>query len=168
MTAIIVVSSYISIPFTIPFTLQLLGIFLSLLILDGLDGLLSISLYILLGVIGIPVFSSFSGGIDSLLGPTGGFIFGFLFIGISYYLFTLKGQKLVFKLVGLIIGLLICYLFGTLWFTNYINNTITIELFISSLIVTVLPYIVFDLIKLGLALLISDRIKKIIELKENK
>ena len=76
-TVIIALCSYITIPVVIPFTLQTLGIFLALELLGGKKGTFCVLLYILLGAVGVPVFSGFRGGLGVLLSNTGGYIMGF-------------------------------------------------------------------------------------------
>ncbi len=78
-TVIIAVCSWISVPMTVPVTLQTFGVFAAVGILGGRRGTMSVLLYILLGAVGLPVFSGFSGGIGRLTGNTGGYIVGFLF-----------------------------------------------------------------------------------------
>ena len=77
---VIAIGSWISIPTMIPFTLQTFAVFITVGILGGKRGAAAVSLYILLGVVGIPVFAGFKGGIGVLLGNTGGYILGFLLI----------------------------------------------------------------------------------------
>ena len=80
--ALIAVCSWISIPAAVPFTLQTFAVFCVLGLLGGKRGTVSILVYILLGAIGLPVFSGFNGGIGALLGTTGGYIIGFIFVGL--------------------------------------------------------------------------------------
>ena len=92
-SVLIAVCSWITIPGPVPFTLQTFGIFCALGMLGGKRGTCSILVYILLGIIGIPVFSGFTGGVGQLLGMTGGYIVGFLLMGLLYWLVTrLAGQ----------------------------------------------------------------------------
>lgn len=115
MAAFIAVCSWITVPFVVPFTLQTFGIFLSLKILGGKLGTISILLYIFLGSIGCPVFNSFHSGIIHIIGPTGGYIIGFLLSGITYtVLNTIK--NCIPNIFILLLSLLPCYLFGTIWF----------------------------------------------------
>lgn len=93
MTVILVVSAWITVPMGIPLTLQTYGVFSALLILGGKYGTVSIFLYILIGVIGVPVFSGFSGGVGVIMGPTGGYILGFLLMGIVYWLITVPVER---------------------------------------------------------------------------
>lgn len=157
---VIAVCSWITIPFTIPFTLQTFAIFLVLLVLGGKKGMITIVLYLVLGIIGIPVFSNFVGGVGVIIGPTGGYILGFIFIGLIYLVITIFSKKLVSAIIALVIGLMVCYLFGTLWFTfGYLGNDQPMSFWTASSL-CVLPFIIPDLVKLTLAVLISLRIKK--------
>ena len=92
---IIAVCSWISVPMVIPFTLQTFGVFCAVGLLGGKRGTLSVLIYVLLGAVGIPVFSGFSSGIGTLFGVTGGYIMGFIFTALVYWLITLVfGKKL--------------------------------------------------------------------------
>ena len=83
---LLAVFSWTTIPFAVPFTLQTFGVYVALMLLGGKKGTIAIALYILLGAVGVPVFSGFKGGVGALLGPTGGYIFGFLATGLVYIL----------------------------------------------------------------------------------
>lgn len=167
---IITICSYITIPFTIPFTLQTLGIFLTLLLLGGKRGTLSVTLYLLLGCIGVPVFSGFRGGIGVLLSNTGGYIAGFLLVAFIYWACTaLFGNKFPVKLLSLLLGLFFCYLFGTLWFYFGYTNVEQSDSVWSILLVCVVPFLIPDFIKLGIALSLAKILQKALpeELKES-
>ena len=154
-TTIMVVCTFITIPFSlIPFTLQTLAVFLILLLLGGKNGTISIALYIILGIIGLPVFAGMKGGIAVLFGPTGGYIVGFILQGLLFWLLEKYNQKIL--IINLILGLLICYLFGTLWFVFVYPSPMT---FMQALSICVTPYIIPDLLKLSVALIISKKIK---------
>ena len=77
-SAIIVICSLITIPSVIPFTLQTFALFTIIGILGTKKAFLSVLLYLLLGAVGLPVFSGFRGGIGHLFGVTGGYLLGFL------------------------------------------------------------------------------------------
>ena len=72
------ICAWISIPGQIPFTLQTMGVFLAVGLLGGKRGTVAVLVYILMGAVGLPVFSGFAGGLGKLLGMTGGYIVGFL------------------------------------------------------------------------------------------
>ena len=158
--ALIAVCSWISIPTAIPFTLQTFAVFLVVYLLGGRRGAIATCVYILLGAAGAPVFSGFKGGITHLLGPTGGYIIGFVFTALCMWLIqALFPRRVYVTALSMILGLLLCYLFGTVWFVKvYIADDGSRMGFAAALSVCVLPYILPDLAKIALALLIgSDR-----------
>ena len=115
--ALIAVCSWISIPSTVPFTLQTFAVFCVLSLLGGKRGTVSIVIYILLGAVGMPVFAGFTGGIGILLGTTGGYIIGFILMGLLFWLAEhFFGNALPVRIVSMLAGLLVCYAFGTGWF----------------------------------------------------
>ena len=162
--ALIVICSWISIPTAVPFTLQTFSVFTVLSLLGGRRGTLSILVYILMGAVGIPVFSGFKGGVGVLFGNTGGYILGFLLTGLIFILFErFFGTKTVPVIVALILGLALCYAFGTAWFMYlYLKNTGEVGL-MTVLSWCVFPFIIPDIIKLVLALFISRRVKHVIK-----
>ncbi len=115
-TAILAVLSQISfmLPGGIPVTLQTFGIVLIGTILGKKSGFLSVFLYLLIGMIGIPVFANFGGGIDALVGPTGGYLFGFLPMVFLTGLGSRKSYHM--GIFFSIIGLLICHVMGLLFY----------------------------------------------------
>ena len=159
--AIIAVCSQIQIPMTVPFTMQTFAVFSALAILGGKNGTISILIYIALGAVGIPVFARFSGGIGVLFGTTGGYIIGFLFTGLIYWLLThFFGTKLPIMIAALALGLIVCYAFGTAWFMLvYTRKVETIGL-ATALGWCVFPFILPDCVKLALAILIAKRLPK--------
>lgn len=163
-SAIIVICSLITIPSAIPFTLQTFAIFLCLNILGAKKGLVSIIIYILLGIVGLPVFSGFNSGIGALFNVTGGYIIGFIFSALTYWLITSTFNKKPRKIINLIAsfaGLIACYIFGTLWYILlFIKNGDSIS-FVSALTICVLPFIIPDILKILLSVSISEKIKKV-------
>ena len=161
---IITICSWISIPTVVPFTLQTFAVFFLLNFLGGTRATISIIIYILLGAVGLPVFSGFKGGFAALMGPTGGYIVGFVFMGLIYMLFEkLLGsrmRKLPFILIAMGIGLAICYTFGTAWFVLVYTGTTGPVSIGAALGWCVIPFIVPDLIKMVLAALLASRIRK--------
>lgn len=158
---LIAICSWISIPTTVPFTLQTFGVFCALGILGGKRGFFAALTYILLGAIGIPVFAGFSGGFGVILGTTGGYIIGFLISALVYWLITAKfGTNLVTMIISMVLGLILCYAFGTAWFMIvYAQSSGAIGL-VTALGWCVFPFIIPDLIKIALAILISNRVGK--------
>ena len=157
MSVIITLCAWLTIPSAVPFTMQTFGIFFALLFLGGKKGTVSIGVYLLLGALGLPVFSGFSGGMGHLFGITGGYMLGFLLTGIVYMVFEhLFGKSLKTSVISLILGLLLCYVFGTVWFSIYKGNMSILKAFA----VCVMPFIIPDLLKLSLAVIIYKRLKK--------
>ena len=115
--AILAVSAWLTVPGEVPFTLQTFGVFAALGLLGGKRGTIAIALYLVLGAVGLPVFSGFRGGFGVLLGTTGGYIFGFLLSGLLYWALTaLLGNRGWVRLLAMVLGLLLCYAAGTGWF----------------------------------------------------
>ena len=166
-SAIIVICSLITIPSAIPFTLQTFAIFLCLNILGAKKGLISIIIYILLGIVGLPVFSGFNSGIGALLNVTGGYIIGFIFSALTFWLVTELFNKKPRKTINLIAsfaGLIVCYIFGTLWYILlFIKNGDTIS-FTSAFTICVLPFIIPDILKILLSIAVSEKIKNHIKI----
>ncbi len=165
MAVIIAVCSWISIPTTVPFTLQTFGVFMAVGLLGGKKGTISVLVYILLGAVGVPVFAGFSSGIGVLFGTTGGYIVGFLLSGLVYWAMTAAfGEKLPIMIIAMVIGLLVCYAFGTAWFMIvYAKNTAPIGL-MTALGWCVFPFIIPDCIKIALAVVLTKQLKKYVKL----
>ncbi len=162
---LIAVCSWISVPATVPFTLQTFGVFVTVGVLGGKRGSLSVLVYLLLGMIGVPVFAGFSGGISCLLGSTGGYIIGFLFSALVMWGMEMAFGKSRFVLVlSMILGLMVCYLFGTVWFmTVYARTTGAIGV-MTALGWCVFPYIIPDGIKIVLAMILCKKVAQIIHM----
>ena len=160
--AFLAVCSWISVPvLTVPFTLQTFGVFLTLCFLGGRLGTVTVLLYLTLGAIGVPVISGFRGGIGVLLGPTGGYLLGFLFSGLIYWLLTAKRSPVsgLYRLAVLTAALVGCYLFGSLWFLGYTaDGTIG---FWGGLMKCVVPYLLPDFLKMILASRLSDLLLRV-------
>lgn len=160
---LIAVCSWISIPLVVPFTMQTFGVFLTVAVLGGKRGTLAVIVYLLLGVMGLPVFAGFSGGIGCLLGSTGGYIIGFLFLAlIMWAMERLWGTGTGILALSMVLGLLACYAFGTAWFMLvYARTTGAIGLW-TALLWCVFPYILPDLAKIALALALRKRLSAVI------
>ncbi|MCQ2563746.1 MAG: biotin transporter BioY [Mogibacterium sp.] len=161
-TAMMVICSWISIPATVPFTMQTFGVFLCVGLLGGRRGTLAISVYLLLGAVGLPVFSGFTGGIGHLFGATGGYIIGFLFSALVMWLIEhLLGRNLKTLVLSMIAGLITCYAFGTAWvMVVYAKDSGSVGL-MTALGWCVFPYVIPDAVKIGLATVITRRVRQI-------
>lgn len=159
---IIAICSWISIPSTIPFTLQTFAIFSSLILLGGKKGTITILIYILIGAIGVPVFAGFNSGIGVLAGNTGGYIFGFLLIGLTYWGFTkLLGNQFIVIIIALSLGTLLCYSFGTAWFIYIYAKDVGTIAIKTALMWCVIPFLIPDAIKMLFAVIICKRLNKV-------
>lgn len=160
MAVLISVCSWLSVPAAIPFTMQTFAVFTALLLLGGKRGSIAVAVYIALGAVGLPVFSGFTGGVGKLMGPSGGYIFGFVLTALCYWLGEkLMGQKLWVKILSLIVGLMLCYAFGTVWFVKVYSATKPIS-YVSALGICVFPFLIPDAAKMALAFLTDSVIRK--------
>lgn len=164
MAAIIAVTSWISIPATVPFTLQTMGVFTAVGLLGGKRGTWAVLIYILMGAVGVPVFAGFSGGIGIILGTTGGYIVGFLFSALAMWgMEKLFGKSNLVLAISMVVGLLVCYTIGTAWFMAvYARNSGAVGLG-TVLGWCVIPFIIPDLVKIAVSLLLTNRLKKVIQ-----
>ncbi len=153
-TAIMAVMAQISIPLPIgiPITLQTFGVVLCGKVLGHKKSVIALIIYIFLGVMGVPVFSNFTGGIGILLGKTGGFIIGFPIMAYIIGISNKWNNTIITVLLG-IIGLAICHITGVLQFSFITKINIT-----TSILLVSIPYIIKDLISLSVALILGKEI----------
>lgn len=148
---LIVLGAYISFPIfpAVPFTLQIFSVFLLTVIYRPVNSLAAVILYIMMGMAGLPVFAGAKGGAAYVLGPTGGFIIGFLIFPMVSFVFSKR-------LKALCVGFFLFYILGIFWLSFSLNLS-----FYKSLL-TVWIFIPLDIIKLIAALLVGNRIRMII------
>ena len=157
MAAIICILGPLSIPLPIspvPISFTNLAIYLTTCLLGWKLGCISYLIYLFIGLIGLPVFSSFSSGIGKLLGPTGGYLIGFIAMSIICGFTFEKFSNRFARIIGLIIATAVAYIFGTFWLSYEANLT-----FVQSLWAGVIPYIPGDFIKIILVVFIGPPIK---------
>lgn len=161
--AIISICSWISIPASVPFTLQTMGVFTAVGFLGGRRGTLAVFIYIILGAVGVPVFAGFSGGVGVILGTTGGYIVGFLFSALLMWgMEKVFGRNKIVLTVSMAAGLLVCYIFGTVWFmVVYARNSGSVGL-ATVLGWCVIPFIIPDIIKIAIAFFLTTRLKRVL------
>lgn len=148
-------------PVSVPFTLQTFAIFAALTILGGRRGLWAILVYLLMGLVGLPVFTGFQGGPGVLLGTTGGYIIGFIGSALIYWLVTARlGESLAAKTCGCLLAMLVYYVFGTVWFLALYTAAKGPISLAAALSACVVPFVVPDLLKMALALVLSRRVGK--------
>lgn len=161
--ALITVCSWISIPLYVPITLQTLGICLVAGLFKAKRGSFAVLIYILLGAIGVPVFSGFKGGIGVLFGATGGYIIGFIFTAIIVGIASDKFSKIWALVLAMALGVLVCYIFGTAWFAFVYAKANEPAALKTILGWCVLPFLIPDAIKIVLAAALTYRLKKFIK-----
>ena len=158
--AILVLSSWITIPIYIGITLQTLALFVISYVMKPKVSLLTVLSYIFLGVCGIPVFSGFGSGISAVLGPGGGFILGFLLVPILIAPFrNLARNNILYLFLPMLVSLAILYVCGTAWYA-YVYGTADGISFFAAVSVCVIPFILPDIIKILLAAVIIKRLQK--------
>ena len=156
MAAVTCILAPLSIPIgPIPISLTNFAIYLSLYLLNWKMGTLSYIIYLLVGLVGLPVFSGFTGGVGKLAGPTGGYIIGFIPMAIIAGIIIDKCNNRVIQILGMVLGTAICYAFGTAWFCIQAGYTVS-----AALAVCVIPFIPADLIKMVIAMIIGPEIRK--------
>lgn len=149
--ALMAVCAWLAVPVgDIAVTMQTFGVFLTLMLLGGGKGTAACGVYLLLGAVGLPVFSGFQGGIAVLLGPTGGYLFGFLVLSVCYWAL----EKHLGQIGAMLPGLLLCYVCGTLWFFFAYGGSLW-----AVVLKCVVPYLIPDILKLILARFVSKRIR---------
>lgn len=139
----------------VPISLTNLVIYLSVYLLGWKLGCISYLVYLLLGLAGLPVFSGFTGGAGKLLGPTGGYLIGFIFMAaVCGFFFERFGNRAT-DFAGMLLGTAVAYLFGTVWLACQAGMT-----FGEGLAAGVIPFIPGDLVKIILILLLGPEVRK--------
>lgn len=157
MTAVTCVLGPLSIPLPfspVPISLTNFAIFLAIFVLGMENGTISFIIYLLLGAVGVPVFSSFRGGFQVLAGPTGGYLIGFIFLAlIMGFALDHFDRKLVPTIIGMIIGMVVCYAFGTVWLAKLLSLS-----FKEGLMMGVIPYLPGDAAKIIIAAIVGPKL----------
>lgn len=137
-------------------SLGTLAIYFVVSVLGMKPGTISVVIYILLGLAGVPVFTNFTGGPGKLFGPSGGYIIGYIFLALIAGFFVDKfGTNLFVCFAGMVSGTIVLYIFGTLWMGYQMDLTFT-----QALMAGVVPYIPGDLIKIVIAMAVGGQIRK--------
>ncbi len=154
-TALIIIGSYIAIPTgIIPIVIANMFIFILGLVLPVKWATYSITIYLLLGALGLPVFSGGNGGLHHFYGPTGGYLLGYFLATIAIALIS-SGKPSWFKdSLALIAGFLLIHLLGISWLIYKFPQGWTNSLPIYWV------FVVGDFLKLGLALVIAQKVRK--------
>lgn len=159
MTAVICALGPISFPLPIspvPVSLGVLGVLLTAYLLGMKWGTVSCLVYLLIGLVGVPVFTGFSGGVGKVLGPTGGYLIGYIFLSLFTGFFVGKWpNKWPLHLAGMILGTAAMYLFGTLWLGYLMKCS-----FLEALWIGAILYIPAELVKITITLSLGGLIRR--------
>lgn len=160
MTAVLCVLGPMSIPIgAVPISLATLVLYLMVYVLGTTGASISTLVYLLLGLVGLPVFSGYSGGVAKLAGPTGGYLVGYIFIAlIGGIILKRSHANAIISALGLVLGTAVLYAFGTAWFVILMDVTVGY-----ALTVCVLPFIAIDLGKIVVATLIGKPVRSALE-----
>lgn len=162
MAAVLCVVSPFALPIgPVPISLATLAIYIMVFILGWKKATISVLVYLALGLVGVPVFSGFSGGVEKVFGPTGGYLIGYLFIAIIAGIFIEKFEgKIYMYVIGLVLGTLVCYAIGTVWLACQLALS-----FPAALAAGVIPFIPGDIAKIVISCIVgpvtAKQIKKL-------
>ncbi|MCH5252806.1 MAG: biotin transporter BioY [Lachnospiraceae bacterium] len=130
----------------VPISFTNLAIYFSLYLLGWKEGTITYCVYLLIGLIGLPVFSGFTGGVGKLAGPTGGYLIGFIPMSMICGFFIEKFHKKIYLcVIGMILGTMVAYTFGTIWFCYSTGTGV-----VPALGLCVFPVLPGDLVKIVL------------------
>ena len=163
MTAVMFIFGPMSVPIgPVPVSLTVFTVYLAVYVLGMKRGTIAYIVYLLIGFVGVPVLSGYSGGAAKVFGPTGGYVFGFILMAlISGWAIDHCYRNVVLQFVGMAVGLAVCYLLGTLWLSHVTGMDLQ-----KAMQAGVFPFVAFDLIKIVCAILlgrlIRNRLKKVL------
>lgn len=158
MTAVICIMGPLSLQIPIspvPISLGTLAIYFAVYVLGMKKGIVSCLVYLLIGFVGLPVFSGFSSGPAKLFGPTGGYLVGYIFLALICGFVIDRTNNAFLCFLGMILGTAVLYLFGTVWLAYQGNMP-----FMKALAAGVLPFIAGDLAKIVIAIISGVQVKK--------
>ena len=140
----------------VPISVMTLLIYLSVYILGMKMGTISCVIYLMLGFVGLPVFAGYTGGAGKLLGPTGGYLVGYIFLTlVSGFLMEKMAYRRIWCLLATIAGTAVLYAFGTAWFVVLMDCSIGY-----ALSMCVVPFLIGDLAKIVLAELVGQEVRR--------
>lgn len=163
VTAVICVVAPFTLPIgPIPISLANLMILLAVYVLGWREALVSVLLYLLIGAIGLPVFSNGGAGLGKLVGPTGGFLLGYLALVLVFGLLSAPGHRqdkplirLCFDVLGMLVGTAALYTLGSLWFMHLLGKDLS-----TTLSLCVIPFLPLDICKIILAALVGPALSR--------
>lgn len=165
-TALTAICSQIAIPLPgdVPLSLATFVVMLSGALLGRFGGAVSMIVYVLLGAVGVPVFAGFRGGLDRVVGPTGGYIIGYIFMALVIGLIvSFLGTRFWASAFAMLTGAVVCYAFGTAWYMISTGSALW-----PALLACVIPFLPGDAIKIGLAAVCTARLKRFIRTQPSR
>lgn len=158
--ALISVFSQVQIPLPqIPINLALAAVYLAGVILGPAYGSLSVIVFVLLGIVGVPVFAGFRGGLDVITGATGGYIVGYITCAfLTGLIVKYTSDKIYVVAIAMFLGMVSCYVLGTIWFMTMSGTSLK-----AALTVCVLPFLPGDAVKIVLSSVVANRIRHSVE-----
>ena len=162
--AILCILAPISLPIgPVPMSLASFVIYISVYVLGWKRSAVMCAVYLLIGLVGLPVFSGFEGGVGKLAGPTGGYLIGYIFLAVVCGLFVDlfvadKIQNRVIHFIGMIVGTAVLYVFGTAWFCMSTRMGV-----VAALSVCVFPFIVGDLVKMLISVSVGPTLRTLVK-----
>lgn len=156
VAALLCIVAPVSVPVgVVPISLTMLVIFWGIYALGMWKAVASYLVYMGIGLVGLPVFSGFQGGLARLLGPTGGYLIGFIFLALISGFFIDRFDRWYIHFVGMLLGTAVCYGFGTLWLAYQAEAT-----FLEALAIGVIPFVPGDTLKIIAALIVGPRLRR--------
>ena len=158
LSALICIFSPVTVPIgPVPVTLGLFAVMLAGVVFESKKSLLAVMAFVLIGACGLPVFAGAKGGLSSLIGPTGGYIWSYFLVAFAVSKVSFRSNSSFAKsFLGCVLGMIVCYILGTAQFVILAENIS----FKNALKICVYPFIVFDLIKAVCAAMLGESIKK--------
>ena len=159
LASLIAAGAYLTIPIgPVPIVLQNLFVFLAGLLLGPRWGLASVGVYLLAGALGLPVFAGGLGGIGRFVGPTGGYLVGFIpAVYVIGWITEKLETRVVFDVAAMILGSMIIYFFGIIWLKTLTGMTLK-----KTLIIGMVPFIPGDILKIAAAVPIAKALRPVI------
>jgi biotin transport system substrate-specific component len=157
MAAVCCILGPLSIPIgPVPISLTVVAVFLCVYVLGMVKGTIAYIVYLLLGAVGLPVFSNFEGGFQKIVGPTGGYLVGFIFMALisGFFIERFPVSKWYLHAVGMVLGLSVCYVLGTIYFMAITHMGLK-----ESLGLCVIPFLPFDMVKIAVCIVVGCGLK---------
>lgn len=143
----------------IPLSLCTFGIYLCIYLMGWKRSVLAVGIYVLLGSVGMPVFSGFGAGLGKVVGPTGGYIAGYLLLAwLAGWFVQRFPRSRIMQLLGMLIGTAVLYALGTAWYCCQCSQGLG-----PALLLCVIPFLPGDAVKIGAALMAGPLLRRRME-----